>query len=364
MLTVLLTAFRATDNQKKAQAREAAKKLDATLAARAAAVQSLACMVEEPREVWQAAVDLVKRYIPAANAYVANIVEDEEPDHAPGDEEAAEGGEADGTGSDDEEGGASGDGDGGAAPLPLANGTLLAVLTVAGGDGKGGGAAEEGEGEGAERAAEGEGAGEEDGDGGAAAQPRPDYSDRLLSYVAASAGQEFMTKVELRRWPAREGGQGGEEGDGMASQRDGAAAAAAVPVTFRVLDEYLPLLEVRGLMTGMIQEWVWCRTLSELPASSPHHLSRSPSLSSTHQIGALTSTDPLRQPRAPRQVPQPRRPPQNRRLRGRRRARRPPAFCNRPAAAPLDQPAGWRLVPLYPRGRHAAPGRQRAALPV
>lgn len=97
------------------------------------------------------------------------------------------------------------------------------------------------EGEGGEGAAEGE---EEVGDAedaDAAANANapsssgpPDYSGKLLRYVAASPGQDFLKALELRR-PKRS-----EE-----DSSDAEAKPEPVPVTFRVLDEGLPLLEVR-----------------------------------------------------------------------------------------------------------------------
>lgn len=61
-----------------------------------------------------------------------------------------------------------------------------------------------------------------------------DYSAKLLRYVAASPGQEFMTQLELRRpKPAEE--------DAAA---EGGQQPQQVPVTYRILDEHMPLLEV------------------------------------------------------------------------------------------------------------------------
>lgn len=214
-----------------AHAREAAQKAEAAAASRAAAIGSLAAMADEPHKVWQAAVDLVKKHIPSANVYVANIVDDEDADCAPG--TAADGGadaDADGAASDDEDGGAA----------------LLALLgdgRVGGGEGEDGEGGGEGEGEGADGAADGGAAGGGRGEGGEDAQLQPDYSSKLLSYVAASAGQEFMSKLELRRRPAAAAGGDEAEAAGSAS---GGAVTAPVPVTFRILDEHLPLLQVRA----------------------------------------------------------------------------------------------------------------------
>lgn len=60
-----------------------------------------------------------------------------------------------------------------------------------------------------------------------------DYSSKLLRYVAASSGQEFMTKLELRRpKPAEDA----EPAEGHNPEQ--------TPVTFKILDERMPLLEV------------------------------------------------------------------------------------------------------------------------
>lgn len=108
--------------------------------------------------------------------------------------------------------------------------------TAAEGEGEGGDAAAEadaGEGEG------GEGKGtDEDAAGGSGSGSSADYSTKLLRYVAASAGQEFLTALELRR-PTKADEEGSSGGDGADAQKP-----EAVPVTFRVLDEKLPLLEV------------------------------------------------------------------------------------------------------------------------
>lgn len=96
------------------------------------------------------------------------------------------------------------------------------------------------EGEGGEAAAEGEEeAAEADADaaagdaGSSSSNGPPDYSNKLLRYVAVSPGQDFLKAMELRR-PKR-----GDEDGSDAEQKP-----EPVPVTFRVLDEKLPLLEV------------------------------------------------------------------------------------------------------------------------
>lgn len=70
-----------------AQAKERQKEADAAAAERQAALDALAAMVDEPPKVWQAAVELVQRYAAVAGAYLAQIVEEEEPDWMPGEEE-------------------------------------------------------------------------------------------------------------------------------------------------------------------------------------------------------------------------------------------------------------------------------------
>jgi hypothetical protein len=96
----------------------------------------------------------------------------------------------------------------------------------------------EGAAEGAEDAGEAEdadAAGVDTGNGaGSSSGGPPDYSNKLLRYVAASPGQDFLKALELRR-PKKS-----EEDSG-----DAEAKPEPVPVTFRVLDERLPLLEVR-----------------------------------------------------------------------------------------------------------------------
>jgi hypothetical protein len=203
-------------------------------------------MVDEPRKVWQAAVDLVKRTLPAVNAYVANIVEDEPP--------VAGGGEAGGGGAPGE-GGTAAEGeaetaDAGGEPGAAAA-EMLAALTLAapaggGGEGPSGGDAGE---DGGEAGAVEEG---DDVEHGAKPALPPDYSNCLLSYVAASTGQEFMTRLELRRRPVA-------LGSGSHEAAEGAAGAQAVtPETFRLLDEHLPLLEVRVGASVCRQSQPWC----------------------------------------------------------------------------------------------------------
>jgi hypothetical protein len=103
------------------------------------------------------------------------------------------------------------------------------------------------EGESGEAAAEGEEEAGEAGDADAAANSdagstgssRPlDYANKLLRYVAASPGQDFVKTLELRRPQKAED-----------DSSDGGQKPDPVPVTFRVLDEKLPLLEVRS--------WCW-----------------------------------------------------------------------------------------------------------
>lgn len=60
-----------------------------------------------------------------------------------------------------------------------------------------------------------------------------DYSSKLLRYVAASSGQEFMTRLELRR------PKSADELEPAESQK-----AEQTPITFKILDDRMPLLEV------------------------------------------------------------------------------------------------------------------------
>ncbi len=188
---------------------KAAQAQEAAAAERAAAIRALSQLVDEPHKAWQLAVDLAKKYTSAGSAYVANVIDDEEPDWAPP-EEAAEGAEGADAETDDE-------------AEHAAEGTEGAA-----------------EGEGAEGAAEGEAEPDEEAQAAAAAAAAaaeaagPDYSAKILSYVAATAGQEFVTGVELRRPKA------------AADDEEGAPKGAdALPaMTFKMLDERLPLLDV------------------------------------------------------------------------------------------------------------------------
>lgn len=175
----------------------------------------------------QVAVQLVCKHTSAAGAYVAAIVEEEEPDWAPG---AGEG----------EDGGEGGDGGGGGAETddeaegPSVVGSASPTADSAGGDG--------------EAAAEGQGGELQDTEAGAAnaaaptsMQPQaPNYASKLLSYVAAGPeAQAFVTKHQLRRPKAPTDGEADDATAANAGQQQQQA-----PVTFRVLDERLPLLQV------------------------------------------------------------------------------------------------------------------------
>lgn len=207
-----------------AQARDAATKAAAAAANRAAAVAALASMAEEPRRVWQAAVDLIQKQIPGVSAYVANIVGAEEPEQQiAGDDEGAAGAD------DAAEEEAGGRPRAAAGVMLLLAGSGAAAHDVAGEEAEGAG--ESGDTSGGEGAEDGEHPGAEQ-------LARPDYSSKHLSYVAASPGQEFMTKLELRRRAAAADGSDG-------APADGSAEGVTAPVTFRILDEHLPLLEVR-----------------------------------------------------------------------------------------------------------------------
>lgn len=142
--------------------------------------------------------------------YVANIVDEEQPSWQPpeGDPQAdAE--------SDDEGGAAAG---------------------ASGGDAEGNGDdSAEGAGDDADAAAAD---GQDAGGSGSSGSTTPDYASKLLRYVAASTGQKFVTAMELRRPKPAE--------DGSAEQQQ--PQHAITPVTFRILDERMPLLEVKGLV--------------------------------------------------------------------------------------------------------------------
>eukprot|EP00195_Chlamydomonas_chlamydogama_P012815 CAMPEP_0202892798 /NCGR_PEP_ID=MMETSP1392-20130828/2487_1 /ASSEMBLY_ACC=CAM_ASM_000868 /TAXON_ID=225041 /ORGANISM="Chlamydomonas chlamydogama, Strain SAG 11-48b" /LENGTH=389 /DNA_ID=CAMNT_0049576889 /DNA_START=171 /DNA_END=1336 /DNA_ORIENTATION=+ len=183
-------------------AQAAAQKAKAAEETKAAAIAELAAMEAEPRILMQHAVDLITRFTTAGSAYAALVAEPEEPDWSPPedpeDPEAAE--------SEDE-----------ADPTPAPP-------------------AEEGAGEGGEEGdaqAEGEGgeAAAEEGEDGVVKVPRPiDYSKKYFSYMAASAMNEFMANVELRRPPPPP-----EDAD-----EDFQPEPAAF--TFRILDERMPMV--------------------------------------------------------------------------------------------------------------------------
>jgi hypothetical protein len=182
-----------------AQEHAADKLAAAAQSARSAAVEDLTRMVEEPRKLWQAAVDIISKFTSATGVYVASIVDEEQPDWSPPE--------------DMENPDAETDDEGPSATLE--------------GDDVEGAAGEEAAGEGETAEAEAEEA--------AAvpqAQARPEYSRKLLTYVAACSGQEHVCEVELRRPPP------------PAEDSDRLEAPAQTPVTFRVLDELIPLLEV------------------------------------------------------------------------------------------------------------------------
>uniref|UniRef100_A0A383W448 Uncharacterized protein n=1 Tax=Tetradesmus obliquus TaxID=3088 RepID=A0A383W448_TETOB len=197
------------EKRRVAQELEEQKQQEAAEAARKAAVDGLASMSSEPLLLWQAAVRLVKSYTSAASVYVANIVVEEQPEWTPPEDPEAD------VETDDED------------------------AAAAAADGDTGGEADDGEAAQEDAAAEGEDADGEtraaDGADGAAGAPGlQDYSAKLLRYVAASPGQEFMTQLELRRpKPAEE--------DAAA---EGGQQPQQVPVTYRILDEHMPLLEV------------------------------------------------------------------------------------------------------------------------
>ena len=179
-------------------------------------------MVEEPRKLWQAAVDTISKFTSATGTYVANIVDEEQPDWSP--PEDAESPDAE---TDDEEPSASA---GGQEPEDAAREEAAVEGDTA-----------EGEAEGVAAASAG--------------HARPDYSKKLLSYVAACTGQEFVCEVSLRR------------PEPVAEDADPPAAPPQTPVTFRVLDELMPLLEVSLQGAALLIE-------SPLVIIGLHHSSR------------------------------------------------------------------------------------------
>lgn len=169
---------------------------------RKAAIAILAQMEAEPRALVQYAVELIKKHTTGTLVAAAAVTDPEEatwiPPEDPEDPAANE--------SDDE-----------------ADDAAVAAPTGEGG--------EEG-GEPAEPPAEAEPAAEE-----AAAEapkiPRPvDYSKKYLAYMAASAGREWVLAKELRR-PAPPPEDAGDD-----------YQPEPVPVTFRILDEKLPMLSI------------------------------------------------------------------------------------------------------------------------
>ena len=134
------------------------------------AVTELASMRDEPRALMQKAVDIVKQYTSAGAAYAANVAEQEEPDWVPPEDDEAAQAE-----SDDE-----------AEPTPptdLPEGEEEAAAL-------------------AEPPAEVPVEGDPPAEDGTPAPPRPiDYSKKYLSYIVATAGQEFVPSTELIRPP-------------------------------------------------------------------------------------------------------------------------------------------------------------------
>lgn len=168
-----------------------------------AALDKLAGTVADPETLWQQAVDLVQKYTKASGIYLANIVEPEDPDWSP-----PEGDEAAEAETDDEVEEIK------QAPEPESTGQPA-----------------EGE---AEPAAE---SSPEPVEEAAAAPPAPeppvDYTKKLLTYCISNPGQEFMRDIELHR-PAP---LTDEQADAGETQEQPA-------VTFRVLDEKLPVLTI------------------------------------------------------------------------------------------------------------------------
>ncbi|KAF5835087.1 hypothetical protein DUNSADRAFT_7893 [Dunaliella salina] len=181
-----------------AAAEEANKKSET----RKEAVLELADTILEPRELLQKAVDLIVKHTAANCAYAAAVAEPEMADWpAPEDPEDPAGQE-----SEDE-------------PDPN-------EVEKEGEEG------EEGEGAPAEQEAGEEEEGDEEGQGkGPKIEPPIDYSRKYLSYVVATAGQEFLISTEMYRPepPAEE-------------PEEGEAPAVPVPFTFRIIDEKRPMI--------------------------------------------------------------------------------------------------------------------------
>lgn len=168
-------------------------------AEKAASLEELASTVAEPRVLWEKAIAIVTQYTSAKNAYVATVVDAEEPDWVPPEDMENPDVETD----DEADGPKAAEGEGGDAPP-----------------------AEEAPAEG--------------GEGGEAAAPKPkiprkaDYSKKLLSYVAANASQAFVVNTDLARPPPPP-----EDAD-----PDNPVPVEQPAVTFRILDEQVPMIEV------------------------------------------------------------------------------------------------------------------------
>eukprot|EP00775_Hariotina_reticulata_P001846 gene1846-2179_t len=179
---------------------------DAAEQARRMAIEGLAAMDSQPHELWATAVHLVKQFTSAAGVYVANIIDEEQPDWQPPEDPEAD------VESQDEA-----DHSGGAEPgaQDMQRGGPAAAAD-----------AEEQQAVASDGGAEG---------ARSAIPPLPNYSKKLLQYVAASKGHEFMTKLQLKRPPA--------------ADDDSGAPAEQAPITFKILDEHVPLLEVPTVST-------------------------------------------------------------------------------------------------------------------
>lgn len=202
----------ASHQHQQVQAQELKKDQEAAVTLRSAAIQTLAVLCDEPKNAWQLAVDLVQKYTAAAGAYVANIVDEEEADWVPPEDPEAD------VETDDE----------GEEPAK---------------DGEDGNAEQQ------EDADQTQAADSQETDEQQAPSPptpaRPDYARKLLSYVAASAGQEFVTSIDLHR-PAPAIDDTGNN--------DGAVPVEQPAATFKILDELTPLLQVTSL-----PQRCWCK---------------------------------------------------------------------------------------------------------
>ncbi|GFR41453.1 hypothetical protein Agub_g2141 [Astrephomene gubernaculifera] len=188
---------------KEAQAEQALKSAAAT---RKEAAEGLGLLAAVPRDLLQAAVQLIRQHTSAGAAYAAIITDPEEPDWTPPEDDEAAAVESEDEG--EPSAAAAADGEDAAQPDQDAD---------AGGE------------EGMEGA---------EGDGAPPARkiPRPvDYSKKYFAYVAASAGQEHVLQSDLYR-PSPPPDDAPED-----------FKPEPLPYTFRILDEKLPMVYVANV---------------------------------------------------------------------------------------------------------------------